>query len=391
MSSDLSHRLKAAGPVQVPPLVLEQVQARASRWRLRRFVIVAAAATLLIAGGVATWAAVDLNGSVPTRPAGPDASACPPSNYDIALFLEDDTTASELEALQRQVGRLEKVESVAYFSVEAAFEEFKNHYEDQPEFWINLPEDALPASLRLTVTADATDADIARVIRDARGLAGIDGVRRGLAEDGCPELNRSDDVSEVRVPRLVGRTYRRACLLVEGKLLLRVRDQAPGLCGDDSVVVTQNPPPRAAVRAGTTVTVTLSPAKDLPLSETFPLDELIMKLRLERDRIAPGRGVGSTFIVRNETGEAIIDRNCALLSVRFGIVKSPNAQLYQAIVGNCGEPRRILPGTKLVLRGPRFTATSSSGEPLAPGQYLAVVKMEGRSERLIAPVEVTAE
>lgn len=391
MSSDLSRRLRDAGPVQISPLVLSQIQERAARWRFRRFMLAGATTTLLIAVAAATWSGVDLNGGGPARPVGTDTSACPASNYDIALFLEDEVTASQLEALQLQVGRFEKVEAVAYFSVDAAFEEFKNHYKDQPEFWINLPEDALPASLRLTMTADATDADLERVIRDARGLAGIDDVRRGLPDGRCPHLRRSDNrLAKVEVPRVVGGTFERACELVEGKLMLRV--QGYGMtedCNRNVVVVTQDPRPGVSVAAGTGILITLSPAKDLPETARLPLDGLLMDLRLARNQVVPAGTLASTLIVRNRTRGVVVDRNCALLSVSFGIVKNPNAYLPQAITGNCARPRRIAPGRKLLLAGPTFQATSTAGRPLEPGSYAAVIKFRGRSQRLSVPVEVT--
>lgn len=388
MSSDLSRRLKAAGPVQVAPLILSQVQARASRWRVQRFIIAGATTVVLIGSGAATWIAVDLNRPGPTQPAGPDA--CPPSNYDIALFLEDEVTASDLKTLQRRIGRFEKVETVAYFSVEATFAEFKNYYADQPELWITLPEDALPASLRLTMTPDATAADIDRVIREASGLAGIDGVRRGATEDRCRKLRGSDDdVAAIRVPRLVGRNLRRACQITEGKVLLRVSgDETPGLCGTDAVVATQDPPPGRAVRAGTTVTVTLSPAKGAPPRAEQPLDDLTIRLQLKRDSVRAGGRVGSTLIIENTSRQPVVDPSCYLSSPSFGIVKRLGAELWQAYVVNCGGPRTIAAGARERISGPQFIATDGR-EPLAPGTYLAVVELRGRSQRLPVPVEVT--
>lgn len=391
MSSEISHRLKAAGPVRVSPLVLSHVQARASRWRVQRFIIAAATAAVAITGAAATWAAVDLNGGRPTRPVGPNASGCPQSNYDIALFLEDEVTASQLEALQRQVAGFEKVDSVAYFSVDAAFKEFKNHYKDQPEFWINLPEDALPASLRLTMTEDATDSDVDRVMHAARGLAGVQGVRRDLPENQCPHARQTKDtVVEVRVPRLVGRKFRRACQLAEGKLLLRVPgEETPGLCGTDAVVATQDPPPGTAVRAGTTVRVTLSPAKGAPARAEQPLDDLTIRLQLKRGSVRAGGRLGSTLIVENRTTQPVVEPSCYLSSPSFGIVKRLGAELWQAYVVDCEGPRTIAPGVRERILGPEFIATDGR-DPLAPGTYVAVVDLRGRSQRLAVPVEVTA-
>jgi cell division transport system permease protein len=68
------------------------------------------------------------------------------------------------------------VKNVTFISKEEAFEEYKKIYEDQPEFWQNIPPDSLPQSLRISLTdADFTE----EVASSIRGAPGLDEVRYG--------------------------------------------------------------------------------------------------------------------------------------------------------------------------------------------------------------------
>ena len=47
------------------------------------------------------------------------------------------------------------------------------------------------------------------------------------------------------------------------------------------------------------------------------------------------------------------------------------------------------PGYRDVFRGPDFYARTKFGDPLPPGEYLAVLEIRGLSQRLEYPVTVT--
>jgi cell division transport system permease protein len=69
-----------------------------------------------------------------------------------------------------------EVQDVTYVSKSDAYDEFRLRYRNQPEFYENLPRDALPASLRIKLTnADYTEEVAARI----NGAPGVDDVRYG--------------------------------------------------------------------------------------------------------------------------------------------------------------------------------------------------------------------
>jgi cell division transport system permease protein len=98
------------------------------------------------------------------------------SKVEVSVFLLDDTTQDELHTLQADITNMVQVESVSYVSKDQAFEEFKQIYRNQPEFWQALSHDALPASLRIKLT-DAKFAPGVAAVLDGR--PGVDDVRYG--------------------------------------------------------------------------------------------------------------------------------------------------------------------------------------------------------------------
>ncbi len=98
------------------------------------------------------------------------------AKVEISTYLRDDATQGEISALEQDVSQMPEVEDVIYVSKDQAFNEFKEMYETQPEFYENLPEDALPASLRIKlVDADDTEAVAAAI----KGAPGVKDVRFG--------------------------------------------------------------------------------------------------------------------------------------------------------------------------------------------------------------------
>jgi len=98
------------------------------------------------------------------------------AKVEISTYLRDDATQNEIGALEEEIAQMPEVEAVTYVSKDDAFDEFKEMYETQPEFYENLPEDALPASLRIKlVDADQTEAVAAAI----EGAPGVKDVRFG--------------------------------------------------------------------------------------------------------------------------------------------------------------------------------------------------------------------
>jgi cell division transport system permease protein len=95
------------------------------------------------------------------------------AKVEISTYLRDDATQNEIGALEEEIAQMPEVQDVTYVSKDKAFDEFKEMYETQPEFYENLPEDALPASLRIKlVDADQTEA-VASAIEGAPGVKDV--------------------------------------------------------------------------------------------------------------------------------------------------------------------------------------------------------------------------
>lgn len=98
------------------------------------------------------------------------------AKVEISAFLRSNATPGEITDLETDVTEMPEVEAVTFVSKEEAFEEFKQRYASQPEFYENITADDLPASLRIKLTdADYTDAVASRI----RGAPAIDEVRFG--------------------------------------------------------------------------------------------------------------------------------------------------------------------------------------------------------------------
>ncbi|MGI8407660.1 MAG: permease-like cell division protein FtsX [Actinomycetota bacterium] len=98
------------------------------------------------------------------------------AKVEISAFLLDDATSGEVSALQNQVTGYGEVTDVQYVSKADAFEDYKLRFRNQPELWENLPEDSLPASLRISLT-DAKFAE--EVAARISGAPGVDEVKFG--------------------------------------------------------------------------------------------------------------------------------------------------------------------------------------------------------------------
>ncbi|MDQ3878449.1 MAG: permease-like cell division protein FtsX [Actinomycetota bacterium] len=98
------------------------------------------------------------------------------AKVEISVFLRQDITATELQDLENQIGAYPEVDNYTYVSHQQAYEEFKQEYKNQPEFYKILTPADLPASLRIKLTdAKYTQAVAARIV----GAPGVDNVKFG--------------------------------------------------------------------------------------------------------------------------------------------------------------------------------------------------------------------
>ncbi|MPZ68159.1 MAG: FtsX-like permease family protein [Actinobacteria bacterium] len=95
------------------------------------------------------------------------------AKVEVNVFLLQDATENETQALQTEVSKMTEVEDVTYVSSREAFLEFSADY---PELATGLTDSDLPASLRIKL-ADANEAE--EVADRIEGAPGVDEVRFG--------------------------------------------------------------------------------------------------------------------------------------------------------------------------------------------------------------------
>lgn len=98
------------------------------------------------------------------------------AKVEISTYLRDDASENEIQALERQIGNYDEVDFVTFVSKQQAYDEFRQRYRTQPELYESLPEDALPASLRVKLF-DAADTE--EVAARIQGAPGVDEIRFG--------------------------------------------------------------------------------------------------------------------------------------------------------------------------------------------------------------------
>lgn len=142
---------------------------------------------------------------------------------------------------------------------------------------------------------------------------------------------------------------------------------------------------------GYAASATPAPGDGDDKGESGALESLTIELVLAEESVGAGGNLRSELVIENRSGEAVIDPECYIASATFGLVPAddPDAELWGAIITDCGGPFRMEPGFKDRFSGPTFQATTPQGEPLAPGDYLAALKLRGRAERFLVPVEIT--
>jgi cell division transport system permease protein len=98
------------------------------------------------------------------------------ARVEISAYLRSNATEGEIHALQEQLSQYPEVEDVTYVSQAQAYEEFKQLYRNEPQFYEHIGPESLPASLRVKLT----DAKHTQPVADRiRGAPGVDDVRFG--------------------------------------------------------------------------------------------------------------------------------------------------------------------------------------------------------------------
>ena len=135
-----------------------------------------------------------------------------------------------------------------------------------------------------------------------------------------------------------------------------------------------------------------SPGATAP-SERGPhqFDRLTLTLELEAREVSAGGTIASHVTVRNDSKRPVRDPGCLLYAFNYGLipVDDPAADLWGQVVVDCSGPYVFRPGYTDRFTGPTFRASDKYGDPLPPGEYLAAVAFERRSDRLTRPVTIT--
>lgn len=89
----------------------------------------------------------------------------------------------------------------------------------------------------------------------------------------------------------------------------------------------------------------------------------------------------------NDSRHTVVDPSRDIAEGRYALVPAddPDAELWLRPLTDCGGPHSMPPGFREESDGREFPAHTKSGEPLAPGEYLAVLEIEGLSQRLSYP------
>lgn len=122
------------------------------------------------------------------------------------------------------------------------------------------------------------------------------------------------------------------------------------------------------------------------------MDALDFALVLKSDHVASGKTLRSRLVVRNRSNTPVTVSPCKIAEGRYALVplSDPGAELWVQPRTDCGGPYTFAPGYRDERRGPHFYARTKYGDPLPAGDYLAVLDIEGMSDRLEYQVRVTA-
>ena len=137
---------------------------------------------------------------------------------------------------------------------------------------------------------------------------------------------------------------------------------------------------------------TTSPTTDVTQSAAPQrFDELDLRLELTSSEVASGGELATTLIVENRSGHELTDSGCQIGAGRYALipVDERSAELWLVPEVDCSGPFVMADGFAERSDGPTFLARTKFGESLPPGDYIAALQIEGRSDRLEYPVQIT--
>lgn len=130
--------------------------------------------------------------------------------------------------------------------------------------------------------------------------------------------------------------------------------------------------------------------------DNLPLDGLALSLNFDEVESGPisvqsGGSIASTLKVANYSKSDVTVPVCSLGSYGFGLIPLDTSDVPtpMQIWADCDGDLQVAAGTQRSRVGPTFRAVTPSGNSLPPGQYLAVMELRDRSERLVYPVVIT--
>lgn len=120
-------------------------------------------------------------------------------------------------------------------------------------------------------------------------------------------------------------------------------------------------------------------------------DGLRFALTFRTTTVRRGGTLRTRASVVNNSSRLVIDPDCRIAEGRYALIPrdQPDAELWVRPMTDCQGQHRMPPGYRATWTGPDFVARTKYGKPLPPGEYLAVLEIEGLSQRLEYPVTVT--
>lgn len=230
------------------------------------------------------------------------------------------------------------------------------------------------------------------------------------------------DLTPVRPPRLERPRRVPALIGAAAAVVLGIGGLAVWATGDDGSVSDEAPIGTAPTETSPAATGATSVPADADEPGIF--DELAMMLQPKSRVVASGRTFQASLLVMNPTDSPVTDPSCQLAAHRSGLIPdeslanlppdtagpdmtgstestattdgpvhedamaaTSDLELEYETVVDCEGPRTIEPGDELEIPV-ELHARSISGEDLPPGDYLAAVEIDGRTDRVAERVRV---
>jgi cell division protein FtsX len=111
-----------------------------------------------------------------------DPDERPVNRYDVAVYLEQDATTEQKEAIRAALTDLRRVDGLRFQTREQAWERFKEEYKDSPDILNASPPDEMQDSFLFSTTGKEFDCEA--IVAPVRDLPGVDTVTAGLPVTG---------------------------------------------------------------------------------------------------------------------------------------------------------------------------------------------------------------